>query len=82
MGLASLGGQARRPSFDGTQWSEAELALFEAAAVLASAAIGVLRMVDTVYEAWPLPTSRVRRSRRDSHPDRVMPAPGTRRHSR
>ena len=82
MGLASLGGELTRASYDGVQWNEAELALFEVAALLASAAIGVLRLVDTVYEAWPLPTSRVRRKDGGSHPDRVMRAPSARRHSR
>jgi hypothetical protein len=82
MGLASLSGQMTRASYDGVQWNEAELALFEVAALLASAAIGVLHVVDTVYEAWPLPTSRVRRGGRASHPDRVMRASAVRRHSR
>ncbi len=72
MGMVGLGGQVRGASYDGAHWNEAELALFEVAGLLASAAIGVLRMADTVYEAWPLPTSRVRGAGRASHPDRVM----------
>ena len=82
MGLASLSGQMNRASHDGVQWNEAELALFEVAALVASAALGVLHFADTVYEAWPLPTSRARSGRRTSHPDRVMRGPTARRHSR
>ena len=82
MGLASLSGQMNRASHDGVQWNEAELALFEIAALVASAALGVLHIADTVYEAWPLPTTRVRGAGRASHPDRVMRGSAARRHSR
>lgn len=82
MGMVGLGGQVRGASYDGAHWNEAELALFEVAALLGSAVIGVLHLADTVYEAWPLPTSRVRRSRGASHPDRVMRGSAGRRHSR
>jgi hypothetical protein len=82
MGMVGLGGQVRGASYDGAHWNEAELALFEVAALLASGVIGLLRVADTLYEAWPLPTSRVRGAGRDSHPDRVMRDSAGRRHSR
>ena len=68
MGLASLTGQVTRASYDEVQWSEAELALFEVASLVAGALVGVLHLLDTVYEAWPLPTTRARG--KGSHPDR------------
>lgn len=43
---------------DGTGWTEAELALREGAALLGLLVIGLLRAVDAVLEAWPLPSSR------------------------
>jgi hypothetical protein len=46
---------------DGTGRSEAELMLRQSAALLGSALIGILHVIDTVLEAWPLPTSRARR---------------------
>jgi hypothetical protein len=46
---------------DGTGRTEAELALREGAAVLGLLVIGLLRAVDAVLEAWPLPSSRTGR---------------------
>ena len=45
---------------DGT-WSEAEIAVREGAALLGGVVIGILRAVDAVVEAWPLPNSRARK---------------------
>jgi hypothetical protein len=47
-----------------TEWSQAELALFQGVALLGTALIGVLHVVDAVVEAWPLPISRPPRRKR------------------
>ena len=45
----------------GTTYTEAELAVREAAALLGALVVGLLHVADAVLEAWPLPSSRARR---------------------
>jgi hypothetical protein len=61
MGQTDRAGEVRPWMNDATGWSEKELALIHGAVFLGGALISLLRVVDVVIEAWPLPTSRVRR---------------------
>lgn len=60
MGQTTRSRQTNAWMDDGTGRSEAELVLREGAALLGGVLIGLLRAVDVVLEAWPLPTSRAR----------------------
>lgn len=46
---------------DGTGRTRAEMALHEGGALVGAGLLGILRAVDAVIEAWPLPGSRVRK---------------------
>ncbi len=46
---------------DATGRSEAEMTILQGAALLSAVLIGLLRVVDAVLEAWPLPGSRVKK---------------------
>jgi hypothetical protein len=65
MDLAPWIEELARSANGGTDRSEEEVALREGAALLGAVVgavlLGVLHVVDAVVEAWPLPTSRVRR---------------------
>jgi hypothetical protein len=43
--------------------TQVEITVSQAAALLAAALVGGLRVADAVLEAWPLPTSRARRTK-------------------
>ena len=46
---------------DATGRSEAEVALHQGLAVIGAVLLAVLHAADVVFEAWPLPNSRVRK---------------------
>ncbi|MGZ4426552.1 MAG: hypothetical protein ACXVEU_01920 [Nocardioidaceae bacterium] len=61
MSLTSWTGQIARSMDDGTERSDAEIAFFQGVALVVATLIRLLRVADTVYEAWPLPNSRARK---------------------
>ena len=63
IGMAPSTGSRQSPTWmdDGTGMSRAEVAFHQSAALLGDALLGLLRAVDAVIEAWPLPISRARR---------------------
>lgn len=60
MGQTTRGRQTNPWVDDGTGRSETEFALHQGAVLLGGALIGLVHTIDTVLEAWPLPTSRTR----------------------
>jgi hypothetical protein len=46
---------------DATGRSEAEVAFHQGVAVVGAVLLAVLHAIDVVFEAWPLPNSRVRK---------------------
>jgi hypothetical protein len=47
--------------YDGTARTDVEIVVHEAAALFGTVLLGLLRAVDTVVEAWPLPGSGVKK---------------------